>query len=363
MRILHISSARSFGEQERHLAELCAGLHERGHEVYAALRPTSDWQHRLSFLPPERILQVSIRNSFGVLSARRIGEFVRENEIEIVHAHIPRDYIPASIACSMVKRSRFVLTRHSSVPLRPFNRFALKNLSRAIAVTSDTEAGLRRLFPPAKVSAIHNGVSLERLAAINVAELRERFRSSHGIPSDALVVGMAGEISELSGQRDLVLAALEVIKDFSQTRFVIVGRDGSPGKRFRRELRRLASAFDADENFIWLDRAEESDFLASIDIYVSPTHTETSGLIILEAMSFGRPVIAAETPGTAELIGHDSLLVKRGDIIDLAEHIKALIGDDALRSQTGEAARLRAINKYPLEHMISKTEELYRSLT
>ena len=110
MRILHVSSARVYGGGERHFVDLCRGLKDRGHDVFVALRPTNQWQHRLDFLPPENILRVSIRNSFGVLSAMRIADFVRENEIQIVHAHVARDYIPASIAVSAAKGSK--VTRH-----------------------------------------------------------------------------------------------------------------------------------------------------------------------------------------------------------------------------------------------------------
>jgi hypothetical protein len=52
----------------------------------------------LDFVPPENILHVSLRNSLGVLSAQKIAEFIVENNIEIVHAHAARDYIPASLA-------------------------------------------------------------------------------------------------------------------------------------------------------------------------------------------------------------------------------------------------------------------------
>ena len=69
MRILQISSAKNFGGGERHFVDLCRGLASRGHEVFVALRPTSEWQARLDFIPPENVLRVSIRNSFGVLSA------------------------------------------------------------------------------------------------------------------------------------------------------------------------------------------------------------------------------------------------------------------------------------------------------
>ena len=102
MRILHISSARTFGGGERHFVDLTRELAARGHDVFAALRPTNEWQERLGFIPGERILYVSIRNSFGMFSARQIARFVRENQIEIVHAHLARDYLPASLAAALL---------------------------------------------------------------------------------------------------------------------------------------------------------------------------------------------------------------------------------------------------------------------
>jgi len=67
VRILQITSAKTFGGGERHLVDLCKGLAERGHEVFVAIRPSNEWQDKFSFLPPENIFYVSLRNSFGVL--------------------------------------------------------------------------------------------------------------------------------------------------------------------------------------------------------------------------------------------------------------------------------------------------------
>ncbi len=335
---------------------------ERGHEVFAAVRPTSDWQERLDFLPPENILRVSIRNSFGILSSRRIAEFVREHEIEIVHAHIPRDYIPASLACTISKTARFVLTRHAPAPLRPFNRFALKNLAKAVAVSSGSETSLRRLFPPEKIAAIHNGVDPRRLDSSDLPQLRERFRGEHNIPLDVPLVGIADELSDAAGVRDLVVAALEVLKTAEDTRFLIVGLDRSPGHSFRRELRRLTRAFQAEDNFIWLNSVNESEFFAAIDIFVSVPHQESSGLSILEAMSHSKAVVASDTEGVFELLGNPELLAAPGDASDLAEKIARLAENEDMRKSISEELRRRALENYSLDRMIDATEEMYSSL-
>jgi glycosyltransferase involved in cell wall biosynthesis len=239
MRVLHISSAKTYGGGERHFVDLCRGLQSRGHEVFAALRPTNEWQGRLDFIPPENVLHVSIRNSFGVLSAMRIAEFVRDNKIEIVHAHVARDYIPASIACLAAKDAKFVLTRHVLFPLKPFNRFALKNLSKAIGVSDSVGKGLRKVFPRDKVEVIYNGIDLAAMDEPTLAPIGREFRELHNIPLDALVVGTLGELKELKGQRDLVLAANEIVKKMPGCRFVVVGKDNTIDRSFRRELKRL----------------------------------------------------------------------------------------------------------------------------
>ncbi len=157
---MQVSSAKNFGGGERHLVDLCRGLQERGHEVFAAIRPTCEWQNRLDFLPAANILSVSIRNSFGVLSAIRMADFARENKIDIMHAHVARDYIPTSIACMTAKDTKFVLTRHVLFPLKPFNRFALTNVAAAIGVSDAVGVALRSVFPREKISVIPNGIDL-----------------------------------------------------------------------------------------------------------------------------------------------------------------------------------------------------------
>src|SRR5437764_11644474 len=123
MRILQISSATAFGASERHFVDLCRELALRGHDVFVALRPTNEWQAKLDFLPPENFLRTSIRNSFGMFHARRIAGFVDKNAIDILHAHVARDYVAASIASRSAKSVKLVLTRHVLSPMKSFQRF------------------------------------------------------------------------------------------------------------------------------------------------------------------------------------------------------------------------------------------------
>lgn len=364
MRILQISSAKHFGGGEKHFVDLCRGLVNRGHEVFVAIRPTNEWQNCLDFLAPENILRVSLRNSLGVLSAQKIAEFVGEKNIEIVHAHAARDYIPASLACRIAKTAKFVLTRHVLFPLKPFHRFALGNLSRAIAVSSAVETNLRKIFPAEKIALIPNGIDTENWSRAGGEKLGQAFRSEHNIASDAFLIGTIGELKLLKGQRDFVLAAQIVAQKFPDAHFVVVGKDNSFKQDFRRELKRLVKIFRLENSFLWLDWVEETaPVFSALDIFVSPSHSESFGLAILEAMAAGNAVVATETEGAKELLNEETgKLAPVKEPVRLAVAIGELLNDENRRAQLGKNAQKRVREKFGLEAMICATEKIYQGV-
>lgn len=363
MRILQISSSRTYGGGERHFVDLCRGLQELGHEVFAALRPTNVWQERLDFLPPGNIFHVSIRNSFGILSAGRMAGFAREKGIDIIHAHVARDYIPASIACSMAGKAKFVLTRHVLFPLKPFNRFALKNLSKAIAVSAGVEQALTSVFPKPKIAVIANGINSAPLDERDRSAMGRAFRELHGIPDDQLVIGTVGQLIPLKGHRDFVLAANEIAREHPNTRFVVVGQDHTVDKKFRRELKRLVKVFGLEDQFLWLDWVDDTrPLFAALDIFVSASHTESFGMAMLEAMANGTPVVATDTAGAEELFGEHAVRVPVNDPVRLAGRLSELLQDAQERKLLADGCFRLARERFSLERMIRETEQLYLGL-
>ncbi len=365
MKILQISSAKHYGGGERHFVDLCRGLQEKGHEVFAILRPTCQWQDRLDFLPKENIFAVSIRNSFGIFSSKRIANVIRRKNIEIVHAHVARDYFPVGLACRIVKGPKFVLTRHVLFPMKAFYRFALNNLSKAIAVSRGVEENLQALFPKEKVVIISNGIETKSFSKDDRQKQRDAFRFEHNIPFDAHFIGTLGELKELKGQRDFVLAAKITAEKFPQAYFAIVGKDNSSNQSFRRELKRLVKVFGLTDHFIWLNWVEDTaNFLSALDVYVSPSHSESFGLATLEAMADQTPIVATETAGTKELLRNDEsgLLVPIKDPVSLAESVNKLLADENMRIKLSENALLRAQEKFSLQKMIDETEKTYQDL-
>jgi glycosyltransferase involved in cell wall biosynthesis len=363
VRILQISSAKTFGGGERHLVDLCRELQARGHDVYVALRPSNEWQDRLDFLPAENFLHVSIRNSFGMFSTKKIVRFIDRHKIDLVHAHVARDYLAAGVAARSAKDVRLVLTRHVMFPMKSFHRFALRNVDAAIAVSSAVGDQLMRIFSKEKIHLIPNGIDLKNTDNSNTAAMAAEFRSLHSIPSDSPLISTLGELKVLKGQRDFVLAANEVVKQHPDARFVIAGKDNSIDKKFRREIKRLVRVLGMESNFLWLDWLDDiRPLLAATDIFVSPSHSESFGLAILDAMAAGCPVIATATDGAKELMIDENAIVPIRDPLALAAKISWFLANPDNRLLLGERLKVTAHEKFGLAAMVDATEGLYEKL-
>lgn len=365
MRILHVSSVSNYGGGERHVVDLARGLTERGHEVYLALRPSNQWEDKLDFIPAENILHASIRNSFGVFSAKKIASFIKKNGIDIIHAHAARDYIPASLAARMAKGTQFVLTRHVLFPMKPFHRLLLTNLSRAIAVSPSVLDTLSKVVPKEKIVVIPNGIDVDEVTDDQRIAHRREFREFHAIPESAFVVGTVGELKELKGQRDFVLAANQAAAVNPDLYFVVVGRDNQPGQPFRRELKRLVKVFGLSDRFLWLDWTDDMPMLLSaLDIFVSASHSESFGLAILEAMANRTPIVTTATEGAKQLLKHEesAVIVPIEDPVRLGEAIVSLVSQKEKAHEYSLRALDIANDEFSLSEMIDRTEALYREI-
>ena len=159
MRVLQVSSARAFGGGERHLADLSRSLAERGHEVYAAIEPDSPLREPLlAALPPNNIYELSLRKLHDAHGAGKLARFARANRVDIIHAHVARDYAPTAWAAAdrrAPRGPRYVITRHVLFPMGRYNRFMLSGVSRVIAVSEAVARSLRA--PPRSVAGQRAG--------------------------------------------------------------------------------------------------------------------------------------------------------------------------------------------------------------
>lgn len=103
---------------------------------------------------------------------------------------------------------------------------------------------------------------------------------------------------------------------------------------------------------------------SAADVMVTPTRAESFGLVILEAMACGTPVVAFAVGGVPDLVKHEltGLLVPPDDAALLSAAIRSVLDDDALRESMGQASRELAVNQFALDLQVERHVELYRRL-
>lgn len=366
MRILQISSASSLGGGERHLADLAHGLVERGHHVHVALRPRSPLLAELKELPKENVATLSLRNSLDAKSARDLAKLVNKNDIQIVHAHMARDYPLAAYAVRRNPRAKLVVTRHVLFRLNRLHRVTLAHATRVIAVSEAVAQQLRKdnVVPPEKISVVLNGIDAAKFARAKAEFNREQFLDAWNIPRDSLLVGTVGELSPLKGQEEFIRAAAQVLGRFPGAYFVVCGVDHSEDGRSKRQLERLIDELGLKDRVRLVEWLEDLPQLyAALDIFVSASHTESFGLAIAEAMASSAAVVATRTGGARELIseGETGLLVPIEDVDALASNILRLLMHADERMRLGRLAKQYAEANFSLERMVAETERIYET--
>ena len=351
MRILQICSAHSIGGGERHVIDLSSSLTQRGHDVFAAVGPGSPVAARLSALPRENIGVFRLRNALDVRSAIAIGKFARENKIEMISAHIAKDYPIAALAARRAGVP-FTITRHVLFPMNRLHRTLLRNVSYVIAPSNAVADNLRRerVFPQEKIITIRHGLDIERFP--------EPVRTHH----DSMVVGTIGNLDPVKGFDILIHAAKSVADTMPDVEFKIVGEDRSRRHHNEKGLRDLIARLDIQDSVTIAELSDDiQSTLAGFDLFVSASRSESFGLVIAEAMLSGIPVIATATEGAKEIISDPSLgqLVPIGSAQALAEGIAALLRNPNKREQFAISGRANVLKNFSLHRMVDETEALY----
>ncbi|HEY6120925.1 MAG TPA: glycosyltransferase family 4 protein [Pyrinomonadaceae bacterium] len=362
MKILQISSAQAFGGGERHLADLSNELVRRGHDVYAVLRPRSPLLSRLTQLAQDHIKIMPLSNALDVKSANSLAGFVKQKQIQIVHAHMARDYSIAAYAARRNQATRLIVTRHVLFKLNRLHRATLARAARVIAVSEAVARELRTqdLLPPSRISVVHNGVDVEALAG--ALTTREEVRRKLNVNERSLLVGTIGQLNPNKGHEDLVRAMAQIVKSVPLVDLVIAGADPSSNSATATSLKRLSTDLGLENRVRFLGEIENSiSLLPAFDVFVSASHTESFGLAMVEAMACGLPLVATSTDGANEVIAENQtgFIVPIGDHEALAASIITLANDAQLRVKMGRSGQLRARECFGLKRMVDAIEEIY----
>lgn len=366
MKILQISSAQAFGGGERHLADLANSLAARRHEVYAVVRPNSPLLSELK-LPGENVITLPLRNALDARSASALAKLVAVRKIQIVHAHMARDYPLAAYAVRRNPGARLIVTRHVLFPLNRLHKMTLGYVSRLIAVSHAVARELKSqaLIAPEKITVIQNGIDLKRIADARSRFDREEFCQRWDLPVESALVGSIGTLTVLKGHEDFLQAAAKLRDSTPSAFFIVSGTESAATKHYRQRLERLIQQLGLADRVRLLGRMDDiSKLYCALAVFVSASHSESFGLAIVEAMAAGAAVVATDTEGAKEILrdGSTGILVPIGGIGHISQTVSELLMHPEKRKELTANARTDVQQRFSLERMVAETEKLYEEV-
>jgi glycosyltransferase involved in cell wall biosynthesis len=191
-------------------------------------------------------------------------------------------------------------------------------------------------------------------------------RREFGIPADAPLVGMLARVAPQKDYPTLARAALRVLREVPGARFMVAGDyDAEANRQHYAVVRKALEDCGVSQSFVFTgQRHDVQRLLSAFDVFVLSTHWEGLPLVILEAMSHGKPVVATAVDGIPEVVEHErtGLLFPHEDDLQLGAHILALLRDPVMAARLGEAGRRLVQTKFTRAHFAASMSDVYARL-
>jgi len=347
-----------------HIMSLGSYLAQMGHEVKfiaPASSPITTLGDRFIHIGKPRAIPVSgsvARVTVSPWLSTRITEMLEKEKFDIIHLHEP---LMPMLCTTVLRMSRTanVGTFHAfngkgyniAKPFGPilFKRWFSK-LDGHVAVSKPAKNFVNKYFP-ADYNVIPNGIDTRHFSP-NVAPIDE-------LCDGKLNILFVGRLEKRKGANYLLKAYERVKRDIPNSRLIIVG----PGSKLRDKYeKRVKKRSLTDVVFVGYTNYEELPrYYKTADVFCAPaTGWESFGIVLLEAMAVGKPIVASNIDGYASILTHgaEGLLVPPKDEKSLAQALTSLLNDEELRQKMGAKGILKA-KEFDWENVARRVEALY----
>lgn len=365
-KVLHVAWSLGQGGAERYLADLLIQHQSFGEHVSEVLvlssrGSLSETVERLG-VP---VTYLNMRSGTDIQGIIRLRSYLRSHKYDIIHSHtnnLAFTWLLGSIPGAKL------YTEHGGGLLgaQPGggwkDRLVYKYFHHAYDVfvaISNAMAGLMVATSPqvaSRICVVHNGTDI---TAIDTAKACDKDVLPEGFLNARYRVGIVGRLSPEKGISNFVETAAVISRSNSGVAFAVVG-DGP----LRKELESQACDLGmADKIFFLGYRPDARSVIKHFDVFLFTSNTEGFGLVLIEAMAAGIPVVALNLTGVVREIiddGVNGFVVDEKDYEVLAQRVEILLNDPELRERFVRGARDRVERCFTIEHNARRMLEIYR---
>ena len=372
MRIIQVAPyfQPHIGGVESHVLEISRELIRRGHdlEVYTSqYSPELPEKEYIDGIPVHRVK--TLLNVFTTPLFPKLRNELMGVSCDVVHVHVPPPFVEffSARACNKTKVP-LVMTYHCDLELpnilgkfivgfyrRTFGHYSLLFTDK-IVVTTNTYAATSRSVWRFKPIVIPNAVNTKDFhPGVDASKIIKR----HKLEGKKVVL-FVGRIKFHKGIEYFVSSAKFLGDD---TKYLIVGSGD-----FEPPIRDLIKSLDLEDKVILVGKVPQDElplYYAACDLFVLPslTRLEAFGIVGLEAMASGKPVIVSDIPGVREVItdGKEGYLTPPMEIKVMAEKIKRLLSDPGLCRKMGGRGRAKVVSRFDISKIVDDLEKVYRN--
>ena len=377
-RVLRIITRMNIGGPATHVVVADSGLADRGWEtllLFGTVEPDeAEADLRTTSIPMQRIptLARPIRPLADLRTAAAIARVIRRYRPDVIHTHLSKAGLLGRAVAMATSRAVRVHTFHGTLFGGYFGATAsggivraerfLGHRSDAIVALSDRQRDElieQGIAPPDRIHIVPLGLDLGRFVPARGDDARATARSALGIPPDALVIVAIGRLVPIKRLDRLVDAFALVASRVPGSLLYLVG-DGS--EREALEARVSAAGLRDRVTFVgW--SGSTPDWYAGTDVVALTSDREGTPLALIEAAAAGRPVVATDVGGVADVVadGSTGFVVPTTSVDALADRLSQLALDPDLRNAMGREAPARA-TRYGADRLVTDLDDLYRDV-
>jgi len=344
------------------LAGIEPSLRNVMHVCYLEDGPLVEWTAAQCF-PTTVIRSGRLRQPLSWLRCtKNLVLWLTQNRIQVVMSWMAKGHLYAGPAAA-VARVPAVWWQHGV----PRNRgldlaVTLLPASRVLACSRTAAQAQRGIFGQrSEPRTIYPPVDLRRLS--HVEEARSA-REELGLPRGKVIVGIVSRLQRWKGVHVFLEAASELLKEDPDLFFLVIGGPHVLEPDYAASLQRQRRRLHLEDRVHFSgQQTNATRWMAAMDIVVNASFGEPFGMVIVEAMALGKPVIATRLGGPTEIItdGIDGLLVTPGSVTELVQAVRRLIDDPRLRDALGQAGRTRAQN-YAVPRFVQEVTDALREI-
>ena len=357
IRVAHVINSIGLGGVPEAAFHLLRTLPEDFQKLLLVLRPFPDEAEPSRVSRLRRFEELGLRIGFlprAVDKLATIGSIARwlgEENVDLLHTHSYRPNIFARLAAGIARHNGLKVVAHyhnqydanwQRDGTRELDQHLAAITDRAVTCSEDVRRHVveRLDFDPARICIVPNGVEIARFGApIDATEARHGL----GLPASGRIVGLVGRLSRQKGQDTLVRAIALLANSHPDLIVAMAGAPDSPEQTpMLEDLARELGIADRLRMLGFV--ADMPRFYAAVDVVAAPSRWEGFGLMLVEAMAAGRPLVASRVGAIPEVTGDrgTALLVAPDDHFALAQALGEVLGDPILSARMCERGRARA---------------------